>query len=79
LFEHSLAHSTPDACFPNNWFSTHPVGEASGGLKKSTLVLYPMKVRLSSDFGTSKSVLEDACFGNPLIASYFHDAKNPKL
>ncbi|KAF5835837.1 Amidinotransferase-domain-containing protein [Dunaliella salina] len=43
LFEHSLAHSTPDACFPNNWFSTHPAGEASGGVDKSTLVLYPMK------------------------------------
>lgn len=27
-------HSTPDAIFPNNWFSTHPDG---------TFVLYPMK------------------------------------
>jgi hypothetical protein len=26
LFQHSLAHGTPDACFPNNWFSTHPSG-----------------------------------------------------
>eukprot|EP00798_Chlamydomonas_sp_ICE-L_P016096 gene16096-22238_t len=43
LFEHSLQHGTPDACFPNNWFSTHPAGEAAGGVKESTLVLYPMK------------------------------------
>ncbi|GAX75298.1 hypothetical protein CEUSTIGMA_g2743.t1 [Chlamydomonas eustigma] len=43
LFEHSLSHGTPDACFPNNWFSTHPAGEAAGGVKESTLVLYPMK------------------------------------
>jgi len=43
LYEHGLAHGTPDACFPNNWFSTHPVGEAAGGNKESTLVLYPMK------------------------------------
>lgn len=44
LFEHDLSHGTPDACFPNNWFSTHPAGEAAGGLKKDTLVFYPMKV-----------------------------------
>jgi hypothetical protein len=44
LFEHSLSHGTPDACFPNNWFSTHPVGEGAGGVAASTLVLYPMKV-----------------------------------
>mmetsp|Transcript_6 Transcript_6/g.8 ORF Transcript_6/g.8 Transcript_6/m.8 type:complete len:487 (-) Transcript_6:423-1883(-) len=43
LYEHDLAHGTPDACFPNNWFSTHPVGEASGGTTQSTLVFYPMK------------------------------------
>lgn len=43
LFQHGLHHGTPDACFPNNWFSTHPAGEAAGGLKQNTLVLYPMK------------------------------------
>lgn len=43
LFQHDLSHGTPDACFPNNWFSTHPVGEAHGGVAQSTLVLYPMK------------------------------------
>ncbi|KAG1667518.1 hypothetical protein FOA52_013708 [Chlamydomonas sp. UWO 241] len=43
LFEHGLQHGTPDACFPNNWFSTHAAGEAAGGNKESTLVLYPMK------------------------------------
>ncbi|KAA8498620.1 hypothetical protein FVE85_6205 [Porphyridium purpureum] len=39
LFTHSDHHGTPDAVFPNNWFSTHTdleVGEC-------TLVLYPMK------------------------------------
>ncbi|KXZ48175.1 hypothetical protein GPECTOR_30g271 [Gonium pectorale] len=43
LFEHNLAHGTPDACFPNNWFSTHPRGEAAGGVAEPTLVYYPMK------------------------------------
>ncbi|GFR43262.1 hypothetical protein Agub_g4323 [Astrephomene gubernaculifera] len=43
LYEHSLAHGTPDACFPNNWFSTHPAGEAAGGVAAPTLVFYPMK------------------------------------
>ena len=40
LAQHSLAHGTPDACFPNNWFSTHAAAEAGG---RSALVLYPMK------------------------------------
>ncbi len=43
LFQHSAAHDTPDACFPNNWFSTHAIGEARGGVTENTLVLYPMK------------------------------------
>lgn len=43
LFSHSNEHGTPDACFPNNWFSTHPAGEAAGGVTEPTLVLYPMK------------------------------------
>ena len=43
LFQHSLAHGTPDACFPNNWFSTHAADEAVGGVRAKTLVLYPMK------------------------------------
>ncbi|GLC77786.1 hypothetical protein PLESTB_000956200 [Pleodorina starrii] len=43
LFEHNLSHGTPDACFPNNWFSTHPKGEAAGGVTEPTLVFYPMK------------------------------------
>jgi len=37
LMAHSDAHGTPDAVFPNNWFSTHQ--DATGG----TTVLYPMK------------------------------------
>ena len=43
LFCHNLFHGTPDAVFPNNWFSTHPAAEAQGSLQRSTLVLYPMK------------------------------------
>jgi hypothetical protein len=27
LFQHHLSHGTPDAVFPNNWFSTHAAGE----------------------------------------------------
>ena len=43
LFQHDLEHDTPDAVFPNNWFSTHPKGESRGALQQSTLVYYPMK------------------------------------
>ncbi|KAF8071339.1 hypothetical protein HT031_001423 [Scenedesmus sp. PABB004] len=43
LFQHHLRHGTPDAVFPNNWFSTHAAGEAAGGVRGRTLVLYPMK------------------------------------
>ena len=43
LFQHSQEHGTPDAVFPNNWFSTHPQREAAGGVKPSTLVYYPLK------------------------------------
>lgn len=47
LFQHHLEHGTPDAVFPNNWFSTHHAAE-SGSSNSSikaqrTLVLYPMK------------------------------------
>lgn len=35
VFSHSSSHNTPDAVFPNNWFSTH---------NGKTLCLYPMKV-----------------------------------
>lgn len=43
LFEHNEEHDTPDAVFPNNWFSTHYRGEAAGGVQERTLVYYPMK------------------------------------
>lgn len=43
LLAHDLAHGTPDAVFPNNWFSTHAAGEAAGGVEQGTLVLYPMR------------------------------------
>ena len=51
LFEHSESHNTPDACFPNNWFSTHSGAEvASSGGRGSrggggTLVTYPLKAK----------------------------------
>eukprot|EP01064_Diplonema_japonicum_P001168 TRINITY_DN10753_c0_g1_i1.p1 TRINITY_DN10753_c0_g1~~TRINITY_DN10753_c0_g1_i1.p1 ORF type:complete len:798 (+),score=192.14 TRINITY_DN10753_c0_g1_i1:52-2445(+) len=37
LYHHEPYHGTPDACFPNNWFSTHRNANGS-----SELVLYPM-------------------------------------
>uniref|UniRef100_A0A383VAN1 Amidinotransferase n=1 Tax=Tetradesmus obliquus TaxID=3088 RepID=A0A383VAN1_TETOB len=43
LFQHHLRHGTPDAVFPNNWFSTHTAVEAAGGVSRPTQVLYPMK------------------------------------
>ena len=43
LAAHDLAHNTPDAVFPNNWFSTHLGSEAEGATGEDTLVLYPMK------------------------------------
>ena len=36
LYHHEPYHGTPDACFPNNWFSTHKTENGSD------LVLYPM-------------------------------------
>ena len=42
LFQHTLSHGTPDAVFPNNWFSTHPSSETGG---QSAMVLYPMKTK----------------------------------
>jgi hypothetical protein len=41
LFQHDESHGTPDACFPNNWFSTHGSQELSG--TGSALVTYPLK------------------------------------
>ena len=40
LFTHEDYNDTPDAVFPNNWFSTHTDLECG----QCTLVLYPMKV-----------------------------------
>ncbi|GHP07954.1 hypothetical protein PPROV_000669600 [Pycnococcus provasolii] len=40
LFTHDGYHGTPDAVFPNNWFSTHlPLDENGNGV----IALYPMK------------------------------------
>jgi hypothetical protein len=39
LFCSERFHKTPDAVFPNNWFSTH----SSAELGESTVVFYPMK------------------------------------
>lgn len=45
LMQHAVSHGTPDACFPNNWFSTHAAGEGGGpgAPRGRSLVLYPMK------------------------------------
>jgi hypothetical protein len=46
LMQHAVTHGTPDACFPNNWISTHAPGEGGGAAAAGggrTLVLYPMK------------------------------------
>ena len=43
LWQHGAQHATPDAVFPNNWFSTHAAGEGGGAVRENTLVLYPMK------------------------------------
>lgn len=43
LFAHDIAHGTPDACFPNNWFSTHAADEGGRAQGGRSLVLYPMK------------------------------------
>jgi len=37
LFCHEVYHNTPDAIFPNNWFSTHKL------YSRSTICIYPMK------------------------------------
>jgi len=39
LFSSERFHKTPDAVFPNNWFSTH----SSSELGESTVIFYPMK------------------------------------
>lgn len=44
LFEHAEWHGTPDAVFPNNWFTTHAAGELERRVKEPCLVQYPLKV-----------------------------------
>ena len=41
VWHHEEYHQTPDACFPNNWFSTS-FDPVSG---KGTLHLYPMMAK----------------------------------
>jgi len=43
--QHAVSHGTPDACFPNNWISTHSAREGGGAAAPGgrTMVLYPMK------------------------------------
>lgn len=45
LMQHAVSHGTPDAVFPNNWFSTHAAREGGGpnATGERTMVLYPMK------------------------------------
>lgn len=39
VFHHEAYHNTPDACFPNNWFSTHSDAD------HKDCILYPMKAQ----------------------------------
>eukprot|EP00124_Ichthyophonus_hoferi_P002225 Ihof_evm5s143 gene=Ihof_evmTU5s143 len=41
IFANERWYNTPDAVFPNNWFSTHAPTETNTG--ESTVVFYPMK------------------------------------
>lgn len=44
LWSHGAKQGTPDALYPNNWFSTHAAtGLAAGRTDAATLALYPMK------------------------------------
>ena len=65
LFQHNLEHGTPDAVFPNNWFSTHAAGEANGGVGEPTLVYYPMKCpnRQAERRDDIKEILESSGYG----------------
>lgn len=65
LFQHCLHHGTPDAVFPNNWFSTHAASEAQGGVGTSTLVYYPMKCpnRQAERRDDIKEILEGMGYG----------------
>ena len=58
LFSHDISHGTPDAVFPNNWFSTHAAFETN--THKSTLVIYPMKAPNRS--ACSSNQFEHACY-----------------
>jgi hypothetical protein len=50
LFQHHLSHGTPDAVFPNNWFSTHAAGE---GLRARRQHLHVVFLQALSDKLTS--------------------------
>jgi len=65
LFEHAPEHGTPDAVFPNNWFSTHAAGEGAGGVAESTLVYYPLKCpnRQAERRGDARAALEARGYG----------------
>ncbi|GAB0490180.1 hypothetical protein MMPV_001412 [Pyropia vietnamensis] len=43
LFTHEVLDGTPDAVFPNNWFSTHTNLETDAAAGACTLVFYPMR------------------------------------
>ena len=47
LFQHQESHGTPDAVFPNNWFTTHGASELGSGSR--TLALYvPISIATSA-------------------------------
>ena len=65
----SLSHGTPDAVFPNNWFSTHPAGEACGGVKQDTLVFYPMKCPNRCALPAAAALVAPAAVGGGVCGS----------
>ncbi|KDD73274.1 hypothetical protein H632_c2359p0, partial [Helicosporidium sp. ATCC 50920] len=82
LLAHDASHGTPDAVFPNNWFSTHAAGEGSlgggAGVQESTLVLYPMAHpnRRAERRADAREFLESLGYARVLDLS-FAEAEDP--
>eukprot|EP00997_Jenningsia_sp_PLL12_P000896 NODE_113_length_2492_cov_63.191158_g101_i0.p1 GENE.NODE_113_length_2492_cov_63.191158_g101_i0~~NODE_113_length_2492_cov_63.191158_g101_i0.p1 ORF type:complete len:444 (-),score=122.93 NODE_113_length_2492_cov_63.191158_g101_i0:136-1467(-) len=70
LFHHESYHDTPDAVFPNNWFSTHA--------DIDTFVLYPMKFP-SRQRERRRSVINflKSQYSNLIDLTYFETVDDP--
>jgi len=68
LFYHEEFHDTPDALFPNNWFSTHRIDGSS------LMVLYPMKAE-NRRKEKRKDIIDNLSniYPNKLDLSYFEE------